>query len=45
VPTSTGSRGGAASGRRAAFGMTTIKVIDADNAIADLEQVVGFPLR
>lgn len=28
-----------------AMGMTTIKVDDPDKAIADLEQVVGFPLR
>jgi putative hydrolase of the HAD superfamily len=28
-----------------ALGMTTIKVVDPDAAIADLEQVVGFPLR
>lgn len=28
-----------------AMGMTTIKVIDPDAAIAELEQVVGFPLR
>jgi putative hydrolase of the HAD superfamily len=28
-----------------AMGMTTIKVIDADQAINDLEQAVGFPLR
>ncbi len=28
-----------------AMGMTTIKVIDPDQAIADLEAVVGFPLR
>ncbi len=28
-----------------AMGMTTIKVIDADKAIADLEAAVGFPLR
>jgi putative hydrolase of the HAD superfamily len=28
-----------------AMGMTTIKVTDPDAAIADLEQVVGFPLR
>ena len=28
-----------------ALGMTTIKVVDPDEAIADLEQVVGFPLR
>jgi putative hydrolase of the HAD superfamily len=27
------------------MGMTTIKVIDPDIAIAELEQVVGFPLR
>ena len=27
-----------------AMGMTTIKVVDADEAIADLEAVVGFPL-
>jgi putative hydrolase of the HAD superfamily len=27
-----------------ALGMTTIKVVDPDQAIADLEQVVGFPL-
>jgi putative hydrolase of the HAD superfamily len=29
----------------AAMGMTTIKVVDPDVAIAELEQVVGFPLR
>ncbi len=29
----------------AAMGMTTIKVVDPDVAIADLEAVVGFPLR
>jgi len=28
-----------------ALGMTTIKVEDADRALADLERVVGFPLR
>ena len=28
-----------------AMGMTTIKVLNADQAINDLEQVVGFPLR
>jgi putative hydrolase of the HAD superfamily len=28
-----------------ALGMTTIKVLDPDTAIADLEHVVGFPLR
>jgi putative hydrolase of the HAD superfamily len=28
-----------------AMGMTTIKVTDPDEAIADLERVVGFPLR
>ncbi len=28
-----------------AMGMTTIKVTDPDQAIGDLEQVVGFPLR
>jgi putative hydrolase of the HAD superfamily len=28
-----------------ALGMTTIKVTDPDRAIADLEEVVGFPLR
>jgi putative hydrolase of the HAD superfamily len=28
-----------------AMGMTTIKVVDPDRAIADLEGVVGFPLR
>jgi putative hydrolase of the HAD superfamily len=28
-----------------AMGMTTIKVTDADEAIAELEEVVGFPLR
>jgi putative hydrolase of the HAD superfamily len=28
-----------------AMGMTTIKVIDPDEAIAELEAVVGFPLR
>ena len=28
-----------------AMGMTTIKVVDPDEAIADLERVVGFPLR
>lgn len=28
-----------------AMGMTTIKVVDPDEAIAELEQVVGFPLR
>ena len=28
-----------------AMGMTTIKVVDPDVAIAELEQVVGFPLR
>ncbi len=28
-----------------AMGMTTIKVDDPDDAIAELEQVVGFPLR
>jgi putative hydrolase of the HAD superfamily len=28
-----------------ALGMTTIKVVDPDQAIADLEAVVGFPLR
>jgi len=27
-----------------AMGMTTIKVLDGDQAIADLEKVVGFPL-
>jgi putative hydrolase of the HAD superfamily len=27
-----------------AMGMTTIKVIDPDRAIAELAQVVGFPL-
>jgi putative hydrolase of the HAD superfamily len=27
-----------------AMGVTTIKVTDPDRAIADLEQVVGFPL-
>ena len=27
-----------------AMGMTTIKVIDPDQAISDLEAVVGFPL-
>jgi hypothetical protein len=26
------------------MGMTTIKVTDPDRAIAELEQVVGFPL-
>ena len=29
----------------AAMGMTTIKVVDPDDAIAQLEQVVGFPLH
>jgi len=29
----------------AAMGMTTIKVIDADKAIAELEAAVGFPMR
>jgi putative hydrolase of the HAD superfamily len=29
----------------AAMGMTTIKVLDADKAIAELEATVGFPLR
>ena len=28
-----------------AMGMTTIKVVDPDDAIDALEQVVGFPLR
>ena len=28
-----------------AMGMTTIKVVDPAAAIAELEQVVGFPLR
>lgn len=28
-----------------AMGMTTIKVIDPDEALAELEQVLGFPLR
>ncbi|MET1002748.1 MAG: HAD family phosphatase [Acidimicrobiia bacterium] len=28
-----------------AFGMTTIKVVDPDAALAELEQVLGFPLR
>jgi putative hydrolase of the HAD superfamily len=28
-----------------AMGMTTIKVVDPDEAIAELEGVVGFPLR
>ena len=28
-----------------AMGMTTIKVADPDDALAELEQVVGFPLR
>jgi putative hydrolase of the HAD superfamily len=28
-----------------ALGMTTIKVVDPDDAIAELERVVGFPLR
>jgi putative hydrolase of the HAD superfamily len=28
-----------------ALGMTTIKVIDPDEALAELEEVVGFPLR
>ncbi len=28
-----------------AMGMTTIKVVDPDEAIAELERVVGFPLR
>ena len=28
-----------------AMGMTTIKVVDPDDAIAELEAVVGFPLR
>ena len=28
-----------------AMGMTTIKVIDPDEALADLERAVGFPLR
>lgn len=28
-----------------AMGMTTIKVLDGDQAIADLESVLGFPLR
>jgi putative hydrolase of the HAD superfamily len=28
-----------------AMGMTTIKVVDPDEAIAELEEVVGFPLR
>jgi hypothetical protein len=27
------------------MGMTTIKVTDPDVALAELEQVVGFPLR
>ena len=27
-----------------AMGMTTIKVVDPDDALAELEQVVGFPL-
>lgn len=29
----------------AAMGMTTIKVVDADKAIAELEAAVGFPMR
>jgi putative hydrolase of the HAD superfamily len=29
----------------AAMGMTTIKVLDADKAIAELEAAVGFPMR
>ena len=29
----------------AAMGMTTIKVVDADKAIAELEAAVGFPVR
>jgi putative hydrolase of the HAD superfamily len=29
----------------AALGMTTIKVIDPDEALHRLEEVVGFPLR
>jgi putative hydrolase of the HAD superfamily len=28
-----------------AMGMTTIKVLDPDTALAELESVVGFPLR
>jgi putative hydrolase of the HAD superfamily len=28
-----------------AMGMTTIKVIDADSALTELEQYVGIPLR
>jgi putative hydrolase of the HAD superfamily len=28
-----------------AMGMTTIKVVDPDDAIAELESIVGFPLR
>ena len=28
-----------------AMGMTTIKVLDPDQALAELEAVVGFPLR
>ena len=28
-----------------AMGMTTIKVLDADQAVSDLEKAVGFPLR
>ena len=28
-----------------AMGMTTIKVVDPDEALAELEAVVGFPLR
>ena len=28
-----------------ALGITTIKVVDPDEAIAELEAVVGFPLR
>ena len=27
-----------------AMGITTIKVVDPDDALAELEQVVGFPL-
>ena len=28
-----------------AMGMTTIKVVDPDEALAELERVVGFPVR
>ena len=28
-----------------AMGMTTIKVVDPDEALTELEAVVGFPLR